>query len=131
MTDAYLAKIGKTVTSRGTQTVTTGLVSRADTAREWLPWTSAALEGLFFKRLMPARPQTGPRSGAEAREPAASLLPRHGLLVVLVLAYDWPSLFGLTFGGDGPLLAVVSQMRMGVPWGAPTRRARWPSTVRR
>jgi hypothetical protein len=55
-------------------------------------------------------------SAAEAGEPgAAGLLLGHGLVVLLVLG---PGLRGLALGGDGPLLAVVAQVR-GVSRGVP------------
>ncbi|MFH9060928.1 hypothetical protein ACH4GM_06855 [Streptomyces coeruleorubidus] len=63
-----------------------------------------------------------PGSAAEAREPgaAAGLLHGHGLVVVLVLLLVLRrGLFGLAIGGDGTLLAVVTQVRVGLPWGAP------------
>lgn len=59
-----------------------------------------------------------PGSGAEAREPAGrvGLLLGHGL--VLHLPHG-RGLFSLSFGGDGPLLAQVAQVRVGLPWGTP------------
>ncbi|QCD60262.1 hypothetical protein CEB94_40060 [Streptomyces hawaiiensis] len=57
-----------------------------------------------------------PGSAGETREPgAAGLLLGHGLVLLLVLRRG---LLGLAFGGDGPLLAGVAQVLVGLPWGA-------------
>ncbi len=58
-----------------------------------------------------------PGPGTEGREPTAlGPLLGHGLVVLLVPVCG---LLGLAVSGDGPLLAVVAQVRVGLAQGAP------------